>query len=185
MGLGRTRLSIRSDSAFHLGKWPKTRIFRNFELRRIRKAFCPASPKIILGLGLGLTCRFQPPAFTHWCFSAPKTAGDRAPEPQRGAGGGGRRLCGGGPSAGVAGSPLGRPAAAGRAAAAPASGGGAPEGGHIFRRNLTKVRPDPPTPSSDGPLVGPDRWGRPGRAFSTFGGRCRETEKGSFKWKGF
>ena len=65
------------------------------------------------------------------------------------------------------------------------SGGGAPEGGHIFRRNLTKVRPDPPTPSSDGPLVGPDRWGRPGRAFSTFGGRCRETEKGSFKWEGF
>ena len=52
MGLGRTRLSIRPDSAFHLGKWPKTRIFRNFELRRIRKAFCPASPKIILELGL-------------------------------------------------------------------------------------------------------------------------------------
>ena len=122
MGLGRTRLSIRSDSAFHLGKWPKTRIFRNFELRRIRKAFCPASPKIILGLGLGLTCRFQqPPANRHWCFSAPKTTGDRAPEPQRGVGGGGRRLCGGGPSAGVAGSPLGRPAAADRAAAAPAA----------------------------------------------------------------
>ena len=62
MGLGRTRLSIRPDSAFHLGKWPKTRIFRNFELRRIRKAFCPASPKIILEIGLGLICRFQPPA---------------------------------------------------------------------------------------------------------------------------
>ena len=57
------------------------------------------------------------------------------------------------------------------------SGGGAPEGGHIFRRNLTKVRPDPPTPSSDGPLVGPDRWGRPGRAFSTFGGRSRDEKK--------
>ena len=121
MGLGRIGLSIRAHSAFHLGKWPKTRIFRNFELRRIRKASCPASPKIILRLGLGLICRFQPPAFTHWCFSAPKTAGDRAPEPHRGAGGGGRRLCGGGPPAGVAGSPLGRPAAADRAAAAPAA----------------------------------------------------------------
>ena len=45
VGLGRTRLSIRSDSAFHLGKWSKTRIFRNFELRRIRRAFCPAPGK--------------------------------------------------------------------------------------------------------------------------------------------
>ena len=38
VGLGRIGLSIRAHSAFHLGKWPKTRFIRNFELRRIREA---------------------------------------------------------------------------------------------------------------------------------------------------
>ena len=82
--LGRTGLSIRADSAFHLGKCPKTRFIGNFELRHVsEKPLARPARKLFLGsvwaspVGLGL------PRIPnrHWCFSAPKTARDRAPEP--------------------------------------------------------------------------------------------------------